>query len=112
MGMLAEESRNRRITLRGGYRPFYQVKSSQYNCSPLAAWTKKDIWCYAVTHGLAYNPVYDRLASLDVPLEYRRVAALTCFRVLQYGSHAVLKSGWPALYNQLAATFPRVREYS
>jgi 3'-phosphoadenosine 5'-phosphosulfate sulfotransferase (PAPS reductase)/FAD synthetase len=113
MGMLARESKSRRVTLRDGYRPYYQVASGQYNCSPLAAWKKEDIWAYAVSQGLAYNPVYDKLASLDIPLEHRRVAALTCYRVMQYGSHGpALRACWPDLSNRLSTLFPRIRAYS
>lgn len=109
MGMLAKESKQRRLTLHNGYRPLYPVKSGQINCSPLASWTKEDIWSYVCRRGLPYNPVYDRLAELGVPLEYRRVAPLTCFRVLHLGSGSILRAGWPDLFNTLAATFPRVR---
>lgn len=114
LGMLASESRSRAYVLHDGRKPLYQVKSEggMWHCSPLARWNKRDVWAYAVSRELAYNPVYDRLAALDVPVERRRVAALTCFRVQQYGSVVALKQGWPALYNRLAATFPNVKEYS
>lgn len=115
LGMLASESRSRSYQLQDGWRSLYRVKSEggMWHCSPLASWTKQDVWAWIVEHDVPYNPVYDRLAELGVPLAQRRVAALTCFRVLQFGSHALaLKVGWPTLYNHLAATFPRVREYA
>lgn len=64
---------------------------------------------YVASSGLAYNPVYDRLAELGVPLEDRRVAPLTCYRVLHLGASAVFRRGWPGLYNQLSAVFPALR---
>lgn len=114
LGMLASESATRRMQLKGGTRPLYQVKSEggMWHCSPLAHFEKRDVWAYIVARNIAYNPVYDRLAELGVPLDRRRVAALSCFRVMQYGSHAILRSGWPELYNQLASVFPKIREYS
>ncbi len=114
LGLLASESRTRSYALHDGWKPLYQVKSEggMWHCSPLANWTKRDIWAYVVSRNLPYNPIYDTLASLGLPLERRRVAPLTCFMVLQYGSVVALKQGWPQLYNQLAAMFPRVREYS
>jgi len=114
MGLLARESHNRFYALKGGMRPLYQVKSEHgmWHCSPLAAWDKRDVWAYVVSRNLPYNPVYDRLAELGVPLEQRRIAPLTCFRTVQYGSVVALRSGWPELYNRLAATFPKVREYT
>lgn len=113
LGLLASESNARLYTLKGGARPLYQVKSEggMWHCSPLASWTKRDVWGYIVSRDVPYNPVYDRLATLGVPLDKRRVAPLTCFRTLQFGSASVLKSGWPEVYNRLAATFPLVRSY-
>lgn len=114
LGMLAKESRSRGYALRGGHKPLYQVKSEAniWHCSPLAAWEKRDVWAYVVSRNLPYNPVYDKLAALGVPLERRRVAALTCFRTAQYGSIVQLRHGWPDLYAQLSALFPGVRAYS
>jgi phosphoadenosine phosphosulfate reductase len=105
------ESAARAYQLRNGARPLYQVASEggMWHCSPLAAWTKNDVWAYVLSHQLSYNPVYDILARLGVPLERRRVAALTCYRTIRFGSHLWVKAGWPSLHNQLAAIFPGVR---
>jgi 3'-phosphoadenosine 5'-phosphosulfate sulfotransferase (PAPS reductase)/FAD synthetase len=112
MGMLSSESGTRKRVLRHGWRPTYAVNTGMIHSSPLAHWNKQDIWAYVVAHDLPYNPVYNRLAALGVPLERRRIAALTCFRVMHYGSHVALQQGWPDLYNQLATLFPHVRTYS
>jgi phosphoadenosine phosphosulfate reductase len=114
LGLLASESRGRTYALKGGYQPLYQVASEQgmWHCSPLATFDKRDCWAYVTSKGIPYNPVYDRLAELGVPLERRRVAPLTCFRTMQYGSVVALKQGWPELYNRLCMTFPRVRSFS
>lgn len=114
LGLLAKESRARGYALQGGYKALYQVKSEcgMWHCSPLAAWDKRDVWAYVAAHNLPYNAAYDKLAALGVPLERRRVAPLTCFRTMQYGSVTALKSGWPELYNRLCKVFPRVRSYS
>jgi len=115
LGLLASESRSRSYALKGGHKPLYQVVSGHgmWHCSPLASWTKQDIFAYAVSRNIAYNPVYDRLAELGVPLERRRVAPLSCFRVMQYGSHGyILKSIDYEMYNKLGAIFPKIREYS
>jgi phosphoadenosine phosphosulfate reductase len=114
LGLLASESRSRSYALKDGWKPLYQVKSEHdmWHCSPLASWDKRDVWAYVVSRELAYNPVYDKLAELGIPLEYRRVAPLTCFRTVQFGSVIALKSGWPELFNKLAAIFPKVREYA
>jgi phosphoadenosine phosphosulfate reductase len=114
LGLLASEARGRSYVLKGGYKPLYQVKeeNGMWHCSPLASWTKQDIWAYVVSRGIPYNPIYDRLAEIGVPLERRRVAPLTCFRVMQYGSITQFRQIDPSLYNKLSATFPKIREYS
>jgi 3'-phosphoadenosine 5'-phosphosulfate sulfotransferase (PAPS reductase)/FAD synthetase len=114
LGLLASESRSRTYALKGGTKPLYQVKSEgdRWHCSPLAHWSKRDVWGYIVSRELPYNPVYDKLAELGIPLDHRRVAPLTCYRVMQYGSHVWLRSGWPALYHKLAATFSVIASYS
>lgn len=113
IGMMASESRVRRLVLHNGNKPLYQVKAEHdlWHCSPLAAWTKQDVFAYLITRHVPYNPVYDKFAELGVPLERRRVAPLTCFAVMQYGSHQVLKNVDPELYNKLCAVFPKVRAY-
>ena len=114
LGLLACESAARRRILDGGRRPLYQVEREHrgWHCSPLAGWKKEDVWGYIIGMELPYNPVYDRLAQLGLPLYQRRVAPLTCFRVTQYGSHTWLRMGWPELFNRLAETFPAVVRYS
>lgn len=114
LGLLASESRGRGYALKNGHKPRYQVASEQgmWHCSPLASWDKRDIWAYILSRDIPYNPAYDKLAELGVPLENRRIAPLTCFRVVQWGSVTVLRYGWPEMYNELSATFPKVREYS
>lgn len=113
-GKRGGESRSRFLQLRGGFRPLYCAASDRHtwHCSPLAAWTKRDVWAYIAQQRLPYNPVYDKLAALDVPLERRRVAELTCYRTAQYGSFVAVRAGWPDLYSQFASIFPGVRAYS
>ncbi len=114
LGMLASESRTRGYALKGGTRPLYQVKSEggMWHCSPLASVTKRDVWAYVVRRDIPYNPVYDKLAALGVPLEYRRVAPLTCYRVMQYGSVVQFRQIDNALWNRMTELFPKMREYS
>lgn len=114
LGLLAGESRGRRMITHNGRRPLYQVKAEQgmWHCSPLASWDKQDVWAYAMSRNIPYNPVYDRLAELEIPLERRRVAPLTCFRVMQWGSIVQFRQIDLSLYNKMAGIFPKIREYS
>lgn len=114
LGLLAAESRSRGYALHDGRKPLYQVKreANLWHCCPLAHFTKRDVWAWVVSRELPYNPIYDRLAELGMPLERRRVAPLTCYRVLQYGSGVQFRQIDPALWNRMVALFPRLREYS
>lgn len=114
LGLLASESRGRNYALKGGHKPLYQVKEDgMWHSSPLASWTKQDVFAYVASRNIAYNPAYDRLAELGVPLERRRVAPLSCFCVMQYGSHGhILKNIDYEMYNKLSAIFPKIHEYS
>jgi len=108
------ESRARSLALRGGARPLYQVarEGGVWHCSPLASWGKQDVWGYIISRGLAYNTAYDTLARLGVPLERRRVAPLTTYRVAHYGMFTYIRAGWPDTFNRFATIFPSVRQYS
>lgn len=108
------ESTRRFIQLRGGHHALYQVASDRdtWHCSPLASWTKYDVWAYIASRNLPYNAAYDTLARLGVPFARRRVSELTCYRAAQYGSHVWLKHGWPDLWNRFAAVFPAVRQFA
>lgn len=114
LGLLASESAARRYVLHGGSRALYRVKSEggMWHCSPLASWTKSEVWAYLISRGVPYNPVYDALAELGVPLEQRRVAPATCYRVLQFGSGSLFKQLDISLYNKMAALFPHMRVYN
>lgn len=108
------ESTARAIQLRGGHRPLYRVASEgdTWHCSPLAAWDKRDVWGYVASRHLPYNAAYDVQARLGVPLIRRRVSAATCFRAMDKGTHAMLRRGWPPLWNELASVFPSIRRAS
>jgi phosphoadenosine phosphosulfate reductase len=100
LGLRAGESGRRRwLFERRGYL-YWHKTDRQWHCCPLWDWTTEDIWTYIVEHNLPYNAVYDKLAQLGVPLEYRRVGPLTAGVVYRYGAMAVLHRGWQFLYNR------------
>lgn len=112
IGVRAEESTSRRIMLRKHGQLFYAQTDQQWRCYPLAWWTWQDVWAYLFSRDLPYNPVYDILATLQVPLKYRRVGPLTAYMVWQYGTLVVLKRGWPDLYRRFVAHFPGASSYA
>lgn len=111
IGLRSEESKWRYFTFR--YKGFLYLHKqlNHYHCCPLFNWSYRDIWAYILGNGIAYNPVYDKLAGLGVPIEQRRVGPLTAFMVYQYGALAIVKQGWPELFNRFASLHPEARSY-
>lgn len=83
-----------------------------WHCNPLAWWTTRDIWTYIQAYDVPYNAAYDVLDRLGVDLDRQRIGPLANHRVLQFGQLAVLKAGWPSLYNEFAARYPEARNYT
>ncbi len=71
----------------------------------------RDVWAYIVSNNVSYNAAYDRLAEIGVPLAQQRIGPLAVERVLGYGQIALLKRGWPELWNRYAERYPEVRAY-
>jgi len=112
LGLREDESAVRRLHLRTCGTLFFTKKNQVWQCSPIARWTRRDVWAYIVDNNLDYNRAYDRLAEIGVPPERQRIGPLAVERVLGYGQIAILKHGWPDLFNQFAAEFPEVRAYT
>lgn len=70
----------------------------------------RDIWAYVALYDLPYNAVYDTLTRLGVPRERQRVSSWAGTTGSGYGRFAVLKAGWPDLYQRFADAFPRIKE--
>lgn len=112
LGVRKQESGARGIHLRSHGYIYYSGAWGHWSCCPLADWTHADVWAYIVARDIPYNPVYDRLAELGVPLEHRRVGPLTAWMVWQYGALAVLRAGWPELYNRFLVAFPEAARWT
>ncbi len=112
IGVRAQESGARRIHLRSHTPIYYSAEWGHWTCCPLARWRHEDVWAYIASRDLAYNRVYDRLAELGVPLQYRRVGPLTAWMVWDRGTLAVLRAGWSDLYNRFVAALPQVAKYT
>lgn len=111
IGLRAEESVRRRLVRRTKGKLF-QTKAGEWRCYPLMDWTTQDIWSYIASRGLAYNAVYDKLEELGIERERARMSTYACARTRHYGEWAILKRGWPELFNRFAAKFPEVRAYT
>lgn len=78
---------------------------------PVWDWTTEEIWGHISRHQLPTNPVYDKLRRLGAPEHFLRVSAMLDGNRLEEGRVTWLRRGWPALFEELAAALPRIREY-
>jgi 3'-phosphoadenosine 5'-phosphosulfate sulfotransferase (PAPS reductase)/FAD synthetase len=106
IGLRAEESRGRRMTLRT-HGPIYRMASGMLRICPLAWWSTDDIGAYIVTHDLPMLQTYhdegmDARTSSRVPREDYGIRA----RTLQ-----ALRQRAPERFNALARAFPEVQSY-
>lgn len=106
LGLRAEESARRRMYLRRVGVLYFGKKRQMWHCNPLAWWTVDDVWAYLLSREVPYNAAYDVLERIGVPLEAQRIGPFAVARALGYGQLAILKRGWPDLYNQFAARYP------
>jgi len=111
LGLREEESSARSAHLRSQGVLFFSKKGQGWHCSPLAKWTVEDVWAYILGEGLDYNHAYDRMSEIGVPLEQQRIGPFAVDRVLGYGPLAILKRGWPDVFNAYAALYPEARQF-
>lgn len=111
LGLRQEESNARRMHLRT-LGPLFFAKSDQtWHCNPIHDWSWQDVWGYIVSNHLDYNRAYDRLEEIGVEPEYQRIGPFAVERMLTYGQMAVLKRGWPEMFERFAAEHPEARDY-
>jgi 3'-phosphoadenosine 5'-phosphosulfate sulfotransferase (PAPS reductase)/FAD synthetase len=111
LGLRADENARRRLHLKRYGALFYAAGRGIWQCNPIAAWDVWDVWAYIYANEVSYNAAYDRLDVLGVPIEEQRIGPLASERVLGYGQLAILKRGWPELFNRFAAAHPEARAY-
>lgn len=111
LGLRSDENNYRRIFLKRHGTLFFCHRHGLWECNPLARWSVLDVWAYIVQYDVPYNAAYNKLAALGVSLEKRRIGPLAQERILGCGQLAILKRGWPDLFNRFAARFPEARSY-
>ena len=111
LGLRMDENVRRRRLLLSRGATFYNERRRVWQCHPIAAWTARDVWAYILSRGLPYNAAYDVLDRIGAPLDQQRIGPLANERVLGRGQLAILKKGWPDLFNRFAAAHPEARSY-
>jgi phosphoadenosine phosphosulfate reductase len=104
----AENEYRRRHLLRFG--PLFRCASGMWHANPIAAWSVLDVWAYILSRDVPYNRAYDVMERLGVSLGMQRIGPFS--RALNAGSLAILKRGWPEVFNRLSAAHPEARAYA
>lgn len=111
LGTRADESRARRKLMRARGPLFFNQCNQVWQCSPIAHWSVLDVWAYILSERLDYNRAYDVMERIGVPLDQQRIGPFAVEKVLGRGQLAILKQGWPAVWNGYAAAHPEARLY-
>ena len=77
---------------------------------PIWNWSSIDVWSHIRRYRLPVNPLYERMRTLGVPEQQRRVSHLLDGSHLERGRLTWLRRGWPTLFEQLADALPRIRQ--
>jgi len=112
LGLRSEESYGRRKLAQVRGQLFWQKRDQLWECLPMARWTYLDIWSYILSHDIDYCAVYDKQMRLGLAPEDCRLSYWAGETKRTWGRWAILKRGWPDLFNHLAAEFPEVRGYT
>lgn len=78
---------------------------------PIWDWKTPDVWAYLARHQLPVNPVYAKLRRFGAPETMLRVSHMLDGNRLEDGRVTWLRRGWPELFEDLARTLPRLREF-
>lgn len=78
---------------------------------PVWDWKTPEIWGHITRRQLPVNPVYDKLRRLGAPEHFLRISGMVDGGRLEQGRISWLRRGWPALFEELCAVLPRLREF-
>lgn len=110
-GLRASESVARRALLTPGDGVFTRTDGT-VTFSPVWAWRDLDVTGYLAAHGIVENPVYDRLRAAGATGKDLRVGLVVDGNNLHYGRIIWLRRCFPALYHEIEARLPRLREWA
>ena len=112
VGLRANENSYRRKHIGKMGRLFYAQCYGVWQCYPVGHWHTEDIWAYLVSRDVQYCAAYDVLSSLGVPPNGQRIGPLLNERVEAMGQAAILKQGWPDVFERLAQAYPVIRGFA
>lgn len=109
-GLRADESAGRRALLSRRDGTIVRAKTGQHVTSPIWTWNDLAVWAYLHANDIPMNPVYTRLEALGANDKDLRVGLAFDANNLANGRVTWLRHGWPALYDEICAALPRVKE--
>lgn len=112
LGLRSEESYGRHKLAQVRGQLFWQKRDALWECLPVAHLSYMDVWAYIIENEIDYCIVYDRLMGMGIPPEDCRLSYWAGETKRRWGRWAILKQGWPELFNRFAAMFPEVRSYT
>lgn len=112
LGLRCDEATYRKLNLRTLGTLYDCQKTGKWHCNPIAEWSTLDVWAYIYSRGLDYNLDYDRMEEIGVELDHQRIGPFAVESALSMGQMAILKRGWPELFNRYAARHPEARQYA
>lgn len=110
-GLRAAESQGRRALLTPGQGTFARADGTVV-CSPIWAWREVDVTAYLAAHHITENPAYARLRAAGATGKDLRVGLALDGNNLNFGRVVWLRRCYPALYRDIEARLPRLREWS
>lgn len=112
LGLRQEESKSRWMN-RVTHGTFYQKRTGQWVCTPLADWHGIDVYAYLVSREVPLLDVYRCVAFMhrDDPSRVRKSWWLPGANT-RFGGVTWLRYYWPSLYRQLLEWLPDARLYA
>lgn len=111
LGLRKQEAVYRRFHLSSHGLLFFCKTHGVLECNPIGDWTVEDVWSYLLSRDVPYNRAYDRMAEIGISLANQRIGPFAVEKVLGFGQLAILKRGWPELFNKFAARYPEAACY-
>lgn len=106
IGLRADESRARKITLRK-YSPLYQSQNrASATCCPLAWWSGKDVWAALISSGLPWLDTYD--TAEDREIERSEMVFLACDTAWAFGQALDFRRRYPDRWARLIEKYPEL----
>jgi 3'-phosphoadenosine 5'-phosphosulfate sulfotransferase (PAPS reductase)/FAD synthetase len=112
VGLRSEESGGRHLNLRVRGPIHFSKQHGVHVFWPIGHLTFEDVWAYILSNSIDYCAAYDKQFEMGLPLEDCRLSYWAGETKHRWGRWAILRRGWPELFNEFAYRFPEVRRFT